>query len=207
MISAGPAILWPGFSRLAAEDAGVAPRAVGEDFPGFGRRCVDFFSVRIASRRGRVRVASRALDADRLDDHRLVVVDEAELRLVRRLEGRRWPCRSSRARRHGQRGVGAVVADVQHRPAGCASPPAMPWSGKFREHGACAASRSSSSIAARGVLRERLAAAPAGARRRRPTGRCRRPTAGRRRGGSAPIPCRARRRRGRHAGRPRRRSS
>ena len=149
-----------------------------------------------------------ALDVDRLDDHRLVVVDEAELRLVRRLEAAWRASRSSRAAKlHRQRRVGAVVADVQDRPPGRRRPRGTPCSpssaktavGERRDQPRRWPARMSSAsgwISA--CWREANTAGQA---------RCRRPKAGRRRDGSAPPPCRARRRPGRHAGRRRRRSS
>ena len=57
-----------------------------------------------------------ALDADRFHDHRLVVVDEAELRLVRFLERFARDLERGAAEIHRQGRVGAVIADVQDRP-------------------------------------------------------------------------------------------
>ena len=102
---------------LAAVDGGIAAR----------RRCRRRGGSRRASRRRRDErpvglvaagdAAVGGLDLDRLDDHRLVVVDEAELRLVRRLEIGARLVDGAGGEVDRQRRVGAVVADVQDRAA------------------------------------------------------------------------------------------
>ena len=119
--------------RRAAEDAGVAPAPLAEDFPGSGSVCATFFERQLSLFQAFL-ATIRALHADCLDDHRLVVIDKSELRLVRGFEiatrvGNRTGVEIDR-----QGGVGAVITDLQHRPPGNVIL-ADALVGEFPEHG------------------------------------------------------------------------
>ena len=87
--------LLAGFQRLAAEDRGVAPFAAAEEFSRLCRARLVAFLQGAVGLVAAGDAAVLALHFDRLDDQRLVRIDEAELRLVRGLEGLRAPRRSS----------------------------------------------------------------------------------------------------------------
>ena len=90
MMRAGPSTLWPGVSCSRVIDA--RPRAIRRCEKncvrrgGRGRACRAWSC---ASSRGTCAPPPTASTDDRLDDQLLVSVDEAEARLVRRLEGAR----------------------------------------------------------------------------------------------------------------------
>ena len=110
MISAGP-LTRAGGELRAAHDAGVVPGAAGKHRPGLVRGDVARVQ-RLFGFAGAAAARVRGLDGDRLDDDRLVVVDEAELRPVGGLEGFAGGCEGMGGEIDRQRGVGAVVAEM-----------------------------------------------------------------------------------------------
>ena len=99
-----------GLELVARVDGGVVPLAAEKNFV---RRAGEG-SLRargLALLLPELRAAADRFDRHRLDHEVLLAVDEAELRLVRLLEGGLH--RGERAGLHHQRGVGAGVADVR----------------------------------------------------------------------------------------------
>ena len=115
MIKAGPAILLPGLNASRRKTPAARHAPFGEDFAASAKgfnRCRSAVAHHSSSRRASP--VSRAFDADCLDDHRLVVIDETELRLVGDLEIALGLENRVRLEIHRQCRVGAVIADVQH---------------------------------------------------------------------------------------------
>ena len=143
--------------------------------------------------------------ADRFDDQRVddqlgVLLAIAEAPAVERLRRPR-ASRSARPIVDLQRGVAARQCAAGRGGASSMRSGSTPCSTS-----ASRAAASKLASAARKILAQRLQPARARGSPSRRRGRCRRPTARRRAGGSGSAPCRARRRRGTRAGRPRRRS-
>ena len=103
---------------FAQIDAGIVPLAATEHWTGAigcgevaGHRQFRFHGASVACVGG--------FDPDGLDDHSLVaVIDEPELRLVGGLEGTSRTVDRTVGEVDGDRGVGAVVAQVQERSPG-----------------------------------------------------------------------------------------
>ena len=128
-----------------------------------------------------------AFDRDRLDHQRLVLVDEAEARLVRRLEGSRGAM-SSDACEQGtaMRGVGAGVADMRRRMRGRHPAGARP-ARRVRPSHRLRAGRAARHDGLGGAAVPAARRAPLARRADRRQAPCHRPRAGRRTGGCSTV--------------------